>query len=211
MEVIAKARYIRMSPKKVRLVADMVRGMDVDKAEAQLKFVKKAASRPVLKVIQSARANAEHNFKMSPETLFVKTIMVDGGPVLHRWIPRAFGRATPLRKRSSHITVVLDERTKEGAPEGIKAAVVKKEGQKDSGTEGQKKEKKAEKKEVVKKEEKQAEKKEEVKEEKKTEEKVEDEKSEKAPAAEAVEEKSEEDKKPEEEKGDDAKKNESAS
>ncbi len=131
MEVKAKARFIRMSPKKVRLVADLVRGMDVDKAEAQLKFTRKAASRPVLKVIQSARANAEHNFKLTPEALFVKTIMVDGGPVLDRWIPRAFGRATPVRKRTSHITVVLDERTKEGAPKDLKAAVVTGKGQKE--------------------------------------------------------------------------------
>lgn len=132
-----------MSPKKVRLVADLVRGMDVEKAEAQLKFTNKAASRPVLKVIMSARANAEHNFKLAPEGLFVKTIMVDGGPVLHRWTPRAFGRATPIRKRTSHITVVLDERAKEGAPKDLKAAVVKKgekAGKQESG--------KAEKKEV---------------------------------------------------------------
>jgi len=131
MEVKAIARFIRMSPRKVRLVADLVRGMDVDRAEAQLKFASKAASRPVLKVIQSARANAEHNFKLAPETLFVKTIMVDGGPVLHRWTPRAFGRATPIRKRTSHITVILDERIKEGAPKAVKAAVVKKTGEGD--------------------------------------------------------------------------------
>jgi len=129
MEVKAIARFIRMSPRKVRLVADLVRGMDVDRAEAQLKFASKAASRPVLKVIQSARANAEHNFKLAPETLFVKTIMVDGGPVLHRWTPRAFGRATPIRKRTSHITVILDERMKEGAPKAVKAAIVKKAGE----------------------------------------------------------------------------------
>lgn len=131
MEVKAKARFIRMSPKKVRLVADLIRGMDVDKAEAQLKFTRKAASRPVLKVVQSARANAQHNFKLTPETLFVKVITVDGGPVLSRWTPRAFGRATPIRKRTSHITVVLDERTKEGAPKELKAAVVAGKGQKE--------------------------------------------------------------------------------
>jgi large subunit ribosomal protein L22 len=139
MEVKAKARFIRMSPKKVRLVADLIRGMDIDKAEAQLKFTKKAASGPVLKVIRSARANAEHNFKLAPETMFIKTITVDGGPVLHRWMPRAFGRATPIRKRTSHITVILDERTKEGAPKDLKAAVVREAGQRDSRTAGQEK------------------------------------------------------------------------
>ena len=136
MEVKAKARFIRMSPKKVRLVADLVRGLDVDKAEAQLTFTRKAATRPVLKVIRSARANAEHNHKISPETLFIKAIMVDGGPVLSRWTPRAFGRATPIRKRTSHITVVLDERTKEGAPEAVKKAVVKVAGKRGSGEAG---------------------------------------------------------------------------
>jgi large subunit ribosomal protein L22 len=126
MEVKAKARHIKMSPKKVRLVANLVRGMDVSAAEAQLTFLKKAAARPVLKLIQSARANATHNFKLDGDGLFIKTITVDGGPVLHRWMPRAFGRATPLRKRSSHITVVLAERVAEGAPKEIAKAVVKK-------------------------------------------------------------------------------------
>lgn len=123
MDVIAKARHIRMSPRKVRLVADLVRGMDVDTAEAQLRFFRKAAARPVLKVILSAKANAEHNFKISPETLFIKAIAVDGGPVLHRWRARAFGRAAAIRKRSAHITVTLAERSS-GDIKGVKAAVV---------------------------------------------------------------------------------------
>jgi len=115
-----------MSPKKVRLVADLVRGMDVSAAQAQLTFLKKDAARPVLKLILSAKANAVHNFKLGGDDLFIKTITVDGGPVLHRWMPRAFGRATPLRKRSSHITVVLEERAAEGAPKEVAKAVVKK-------------------------------------------------------------------------------------
>ncbi|OGM01281.1 50S ribosomal protein L22 [Candidatus Uhrbacteria bacterium RIFOXYC2_FULL_47_19] len=130
MEVIAKARFIRISPKKVRLVADLVRGLDVSSAEAQLKFIRKAAARPVLKVVMSAKANAEHNFKMEGESLFIKSITVDGGPVLHRWMPRAFGRATPLRKRSSHITVILGDRLAEGLPQAVTKAVVKKDSKK---------------------------------------------------------------------------------
>lgn len=126
MEVSAKARRIRMSPKKVRLVANMVRGMDVSAAEAQLTFLNKAAARPVLKLIRSAKANAEHNFKLVGEDLYIKTIMVDGGPVMHRWMPRAFGRATPIKKRTSHITIVLDQRSAEGAPAEIGQAVVDK-------------------------------------------------------------------------------------
>lgn len=117
-----------MSPKKVRLVTDLVKGMDIDKAEVQLRFVRKAAARPVLKLLRSAKANAEHNFKLEPSGLFIKSIIVDGGPVLHRWRPRAFGRATPIRKRSSHITLVLDERGLSGTAKGIGAAVVKERG-----------------------------------------------------------------------------------
>ncbi len=125
MEVTAKARHIRISPRKVRLVADLVRGLDVDRAEAQLRFFRKAAARPVLKVILSAKANAEHNFKMETGSLFIKKITVDGGPVLDRWRARAFGRAAGIKKRSSHITVVLGERGVSGTAKGVSAAVVK--------------------------------------------------------------------------------------
>lgn len=106
-------------------MTNLVKGMDIDKAEAQLRFVQKAAARPVLKLLQSAKANAEHNFKLEPAGLFIKSIIVDGGPVLHRWRPRAFGRATPIRKRSSHITLVLEVRGLSGTAKGIGAAVVK--------------------------------------------------------------------------------------
>lgn len=125
MEVIAKARYVRMAPRKVRLVAGLVRGLDLAKAEAQLRFVNKAAATPVLKLIRSAAANAEHNFKLEPANLYIKTIMVDGGPVMDRWRARAFGRAAPIRKRTSHITVILDEREL-GTAKSASAAVVKK-------------------------------------------------------------------------------------
>lgn len=114
-----------MAPRKVRLVADLVRGMDLAAAEAQLRFMKKAAARPVLKLLQSAGANATNNFKLDRGILFVKTITVDGGPTLHRWRARAFGRAAAIRKRMSHISVVLDERGLGGAKDAA-AAVVKK-------------------------------------------------------------------------------------
>lgn len=116
-----------MSPRKVRLVVDLVRGLDVRAAEAQLKFYRKEAARPVLKVIQSAAANATNNFKLSPDGLYIKKIYVDGGPVLKRWRARAFGRAAGIKKRTAHVTVVLDERSVLGAPTGAaaKAAVVK--------------------------------------------------------------------------------------
>lgn len=107
MEVNAKARYIRVSPRKVRLIIDVVRGLPVPRAVAQLTFMKKAAALPVLKLINSAAANAEHNFNLDASALYVKAIMADGGPVLHRWRARAMGRAAPIRKRMSHVSVTL--------------------------------------------------------------------------------------------------------
>lgn len=109
MEVRAQLRYLRKSPRKVRLVVDLVRGLPVKNAIAQLRVSKKGSARSVKKLIESAVANAENNFKMNRDGLFVKTIMVDKGPTLKRWRPRAFGRAGAIRKRTSHITVILAE------------------------------------------------------------------------------------------------------
>lgn len=124
MEVKAFARSIHMSPRKVRLITNLVRGMDVSKAEAQLAFSKKAAARPVLKLLHSAVANAQHNFKLATPDLFIKTITADGGPVMKRWRARAFGRAAQIKKRSSHITIVLENRNAK-AEAVLKSAVVK--------------------------------------------------------------------------------------
>lgn len=102
-------RHLRMSPRKVRLVVDAVRGLPVGEAETRLKFIQKAASRPVLKLIQSAMANAEHNFKLDRTTLFVKKIAADGGMTIKRSRPRAMGRSAPIRKRTTHITLILSD------------------------------------------------------------------------------------------------------
>ena len=107
-EAVAKLRHLRMSPRKIRLLVDLVRGLKVEEAIIQLENSQKAAARPLLKLLQSSIANAKHNHDLKEETLVVKTAFVDGGPILHRWIPRAMGRATPIRKRSSHITLVLE-------------------------------------------------------------------------------------------------------
>lgn len=96
-----------MSPRKVRLVIDAIRGLNVADAEIRLQFIPKLASEPVLKLLRSAVANAEHNFKQKKEDLFVKTVTADGGPTMKRWRPRAFGRAAPIRKRTTHIMLVL--------------------------------------------------------------------------------------------------------
>lgn len=110
MDVKAKAKYIRMSPRKVRLVVDLIRGLDMERAYQQLMLVNKAAVKPVKKLLDSAVANAHHNFEIEKENLFIKEIRVDEGPTLQRWMPRAYGRATPILKRSSHISVILGEK-----------------------------------------------------------------------------------------------------
>jgi large subunit ribosomal protein L22 len=109
-QVRAHARYIQVSPQKMRLVADMVRNTPVDLALEQLRFSSKKASLPMIKVINSAVANAVHNFNLNKDDLFIKALSVDGGPVLKRFRPRAQGRAGAIHKRSSHINVVLEER-----------------------------------------------------------------------------------------------------
>lgn len=112
METRAIARYQQISPRKCRLVADMVRGQRVEEALALLDYTPKKAARMVAKTLRSAVANAENNDNADAETLFVKTIMVDPGPVGGRFRPRAQGRATAIRKRTSHITVVVDSRVR---------------------------------------------------------------------------------------------------
>lgn len=109
----AKLRYLRMAPRKVRLLVDVIRGMKADEALLQLQFSKRHASKPVYKLLASAIANAEHNANIDPATLIVKTAFVDGGPILYRSTPRAQGRATPIRKRTCHITLVLEGDTQE--------------------------------------------------------------------------------------------------
>jgi large subunit ribosomal protein L22 len=109
MDVHAYARNIRMSPRKVRLVVDLVRGLSVADADAQLGFFRKAAALPVRKLLQSATANATHNFQLDAGALRIKEIRVDGGPVLKRARPRAMGRSAPIRKRTSHISIVLSD------------------------------------------------------------------------------------------------------
>ncbi|MFH0928558.1 MAG: 50S ribosomal protein L22 [bacterium] len=111
MEVQAKLRFLRKSPRKVRLVLDVIRGLPVAQAETQLTFLNKESARPVLKLLKSAIANAEHNFKLAKADLYVKAVSANQGPTIKRFKPRAQGRATPIRKRTSHILIVLDSRT----------------------------------------------------------------------------------------------------
>jgi large subunit ribosomal protein L22 len=109
MEVKAKTKFIRMSPTKIRLVANLIQKMPVEKALNQLQFINKWASVPVANLIKSAMANAVHNFELDKDNLFIKELTVNQGPTLKRSMPRAHGRATPIRKRTSHINLVLGE------------------------------------------------------------------------------------------------------
>ncbi|PIR13490.1 50S ribosomal protein L22 [Candidatus Falkowbacteria bacterium CG11_big_fil_rev_8_21_14_0_20_39_10] len=109
MEIKANLKHLRMSPRKVRLVVDVVRGLGVEKALDQLKFMNKKAAKPLIKLIDSGVANAENSFELEKSNLFIKEIRVDEGVTLKRWMPRAQGRATPIRKRASHISLVLGE------------------------------------------------------------------------------------------------------
>ncbi|MFV0436998.1 MAG: 50S ribosomal protein L22 [Desulfopila sp.] len=109
MEARAVGKYIRISPQKARLVADVVRGMDVDRAITTLRFMPKKGAMILRKVIESAVANATQDDQVDVDNLFIKKIHIDGGPSLKRIRPRAQGRATRIIKRTSHITVILDE------------------------------------------------------------------------------------------------------
>lgn len=113
METRAVARYIWIAPRKVRLVADLVRGKGVNDALAILRFAPQSAAQPVSKAVRSAQANAEHNHNLNADELFIKTICIDEGPVLKRFRARARGRADVKRRRTCHITVVVADR-KEG-------------------------------------------------------------------------------------------------
>jgi ribosomal protein L22 len=105
--VRAQAKYVRSSPRKARLVVDHIRGKSVPEARAILGHTPRAAAVPVLKVLESAIANAEHNHELLPEELRIHQVMVDEGPTIKRFRPRALGRATKIRKRTSHITINL--------------------------------------------------------------------------------------------------------
>ena len=105
--VRARARYVRTAPRKVRVVADQIRGLDVERAIALLNFSPRGASVPVLKLLQSAAANAENNYDLEPDQMRITSISVDEGPTMRRYRPRARGRATRIEKRSCHINIAL--------------------------------------------------------------------------------------------------------
>ena len=109
MEVRAVARFVRISPRKIRLVMDRIRGKKVEEAVNMLSFAPQKGARILKKLLDSAVANALENSGLDVDTLYVMRVYADEGPILKRWRPRAQGRATRIRKRTSHLTIVLDE------------------------------------------------------------------------------------------------------
>ena len=110
MEAKAHLKYARISPRKVQIVCDLIRGKDVRTAQGILMATPKAASELLLKLLKSAVANAENNFAMDPEKLYVSQVFANPGPILKRFMPRAQGRAYRINKRTSHITIVVADR-----------------------------------------------------------------------------------------------------
>ncbi len=110
MEVKSQARFLRISPRKARLAIDAVRGKRVGEALNQLRYSPHRSAKVLTKIVRSAVSNAEQNPGIDVDTLYIKKAFVDPGPSLKRWTPRAMGRATKIIKRTSHITVILDEK-----------------------------------------------------------------------------------------------------
>jgi large subunit ribosomal protein L22 len=125
---VARARFVRDSPTKVRRVIELVKGRSVSEALAVLRFAPQSASDQLAKVIASAAANAENNLDLDPDTLWVRNATADEGPTLKRIRPRAQGRAYRIRKRTSHITVIVESR-----PKSEKSAAKTKSGKKKAG------------------------------------------------------------------------------
>lgn len=112
MEARALSRHLHIAPRKARLVVDLIRGKNVGEALTLLDFVPKKGARLVAKTLKSVLANAENQQRVDVDRLYIRRVIVDGGTTLKRSLPRAHGRATPIRKRTSHITIVIDERAK---------------------------------------------------------------------------------------------------
>ena len=109
-EAKAYLRYVRIAPRKIQIVCDLIRGKDAGTAMAILMQTPKAASEPVLKLLKSAAANAENNHQMDPEKLYVSEVFATPGPIIKRMMPRAQGRGYRINKRTSHVTIAVSER-----------------------------------------------------------------------------------------------------
>jgi large subunit ribosomal protein L22 len=124
--ITAKLNYLRIAPRKVRLVADLIRGKSAEEAKNILSFTIRKAANPLLKLLNSAIASALNNFQLDSADIFISKISVDEGPKYKRWMPRARGQASEIQKKSSHVNIVLDE-IKKKAKRGKKVKEVKEE------------------------------------------------------------------------------------
>ncbi|MFA5030719.1 MAG: 50S ribosomal protein L22 [Patescibacteria group bacterium] len=118
MEVKASLRHLRIAPRKVRLVIGLIRGKSVQEAERQLLYLSKLSAQPILKLLLSAKANAKNNFDLDPEGMYIKSITANEGKTLKRYLPRAMGKADIMRKRATHIDLVLEEYAPKDAGKG---------------------------------------------------------------------------------------------
>ena len=114
MPVISKLKYLRIAPRKVRLVADLIRRKKAEQAQTILDFTTKGAAKPLAKLLKTAIADASHNFQLDASNLYISKITVDEGPKYKRWRARSRGMAAPIQKKTSHITLVLSEITSDG-------------------------------------------------------------------------------------------------
>jgi len=128
MKISAKLSYLRIAPRKTRLLADLVRGKSVKEAQTILSFTIKKGSSPVLKLLNQAVASAVNNYQLEPDNLYIAKIVVDEGPKYKRWRPRARGQAYQIQKKMSHIIIILDEKvkSKKKVDKSEKTAAVKK-------------------------------------------------------------------------------------
>lgn len=135
---IARLNNLHMAPRKIRLIANLLRGLSVQEAEAQLLLQKRRAAKPLIKLLRSAVANAKNNKKLNPDQLIVRNIMVNSGTILKRFLPRAMGRATPIHKKISHVVLSLEELKTKLPKRFTIATPTKKTGQKKAKPKGEK-------------------------------------------------------------------------
>ncbi|HXK32040.1 MAG: 50S ribosomal protein L22 [Candidatus Nealsonbacteria bacterium RBG_13_38_11] len=126
MPVTAKLNYLRIAPRKVRLAADLIRGKSVKEAESLLNFAVKKSSLPLAKLLKQAVISAQNLFQLEPDNLYISKIMVDEGPKFKRWRARSKGQAYEIQKKSSHIILVLEEKTKTKKKAKVKKPLVEK-------------------------------------------------------------------------------------
>lgn len=127
MKVRSELKYLRIAPRKTRLIISLIKNKKIEEAQAILKFTIKRGSGPILKLLNTAIADAKNNFQLDPDNLYISKINIDAGPIYKRWRARSRGMAAPIKKRTSHITIILDELKSGKKIKKIETPIVKKE------------------------------------------------------------------------------------